>query len=108
MVTESACSTIVTVSVKYDMLWSDHFPLVISCNFNVIKPKTFLRHVRENKVILGKRHVEQLVNYNKLCNDKLKLVDFPDQFRLCADSSCHNLEHRAIIDNMYQCLIFLF
>lgn len=39
LVTKAAIDTIKKVYVKYDVYWSDHIPLFIECNFNVIVSK---------------------------------------------------------------------
>lgn len=39
MVSTVAKSVIVRVDVLNDVSWSDHFPLQITCNFNILVPK---------------------------------------------------------------------
>lgn len=102
LATESAKQTIVKVEIKYDVLWSDHFPLVIYCDLDNIKAKLPLNNIEQcNKVRWGERKTEQIALYNQLCNEQLKLIDFPSKLSGCCDFSCDDVEHTVIIDKMY-------
>lgn len=39
VVTEAALRTKVNVNIKYDAFWSDHLPLQLTCDLQVLKPK---------------------------------------------------------------------
>lgn len=107
VVSSSAMQTVVSVYVMYDVLWSDHFPLVMQCNLDCIKPKIFdtSRNEQCNKIQWGERKQEQIDVYSKLCNDSLKLIDFPYELCNCSDYVCNNLDHRCIIDKMYDDIV---
>ena len=38
LVSKSAYSSVIDVSISYDVYWSDHYPLFITFNFNTIVP----------------------------------------------------------------------
>lgn len=61
--TKSAFRSIVNVFVKYDVGWSDHFPLIVECNIDVIKSKIFNENKIINRVIWGNRNTEQIDDY---------------------------------------------
>lgn len=46
-----------------------------------------------------KQNAAQIGCYYRLCMEKLKHIDFPDE--LCSDSFCQNRDHRIVIDFMY-------
>lgn len=55
LVTKAARSTVLSASVLYDTLWSDHFPLVLECLFNHVCVKKCIFNLDENNVIWGGR-----------------------------------------------------
>jgi exonuclease III len=77
LVTESALHTVSNVKVHYDVYWSDHFPLEISCDISVIGPRAALATKETNKVVWGEREPSHINTYTMLCNDALRNVDFP-------------------------------
>lgn len=107
IVTESARDTIVKVHVQYDVFWSDHYPLIVRCNLNKLKPKVndlkANRHV--NKVIWGDRHTQQINQYHNLCCSKLRLMHFPEELATCCDGFCNKKEHNSVLDIMYSEII---
>ncbi|XP_063390109.1 uncharacterized protein LOC134675729 [Cydia fagiglandana] len=102
LTTESATKTIVNVSFNYDVIWSDHYPLCIKCNFgNIgsellyeIKPVT-------NKIIWGERKPEQVDLYNKICNERLGRINYSNDFKSCGDRCCDDDTHKKLIDALY-------
>lgn len=50
IVTQAAAPCITDIYVKHDVYWSDHFPLVIKCNFNVALSKTEVKPAPRNRV----------------------------------------------------------
>lgn len=77
LVTSSAWNTITKVHIDYGVYSSDHFPLFIECNLNVIRPKLRLAKHVDNKVLWGSRDVNQIEKYRELCNKQLRDIDFP-------------------------------
>lgn len=55
VVTEAAWQSVVDVEVLYDVYYSDHLPLLIVCDLNILRPKVALKDIARNKVIWGKR-----------------------------------------------------
>lgn len=92
---------VVDVNVKYDVYWSDHFPLVVRCNLDVIKQKAMLQHFIPNKISWGQRNAERTNAYREFCDNELKNLDFPLQCMKCCDRCSSDLRHRNIISKMY-------
>ena len=109
LVTVSASKTISNLYVKYDVYWSDHFPLVLECKLFNVKPKTVLPNCGhsndQTRVIWGDRHISQIEKYSEICQSKLREIDFPAEMDHCCDGYCHNIEHKAIIDRVYNTVI---
>lgn len=102
VVTKAAAGSILDIYPKYDVIWSDHFPLIIECDFGVIKPQIVNSKSNiVNKVLWGERKLDEIDMYSKLCHEKLRLIDFPNIFVNCADSICKNFNHRHFIDKFY-------
>lgn len=106
LTTESAARTVVNVYVKYDVTWSDHYPLCVECNLDVISSDLLCdNEPMINKVIWGERKPEQVAMYNKICHDDLSQIDFPSDLRSCCDNYCYEQGHKHIIDNLYSSII---
>lgn len=106
LVTESAWQSVVSVRVlDQQVVWSDHFPLEVKCNISIIKPHVTVQNNVRNKKIWGERNVEQILHYQKLCNDKLKYVNFPCELSECCDNLCNAREHRLVIDELYKSIV---
>lgn len=105
LVSKAAWNTILNVEILYDVYWSDHLPLQVECNLGLIRHKINVSSDRPNNVMWGIRSSEEIENYRLMCNDQLKHVDFPTQFRECADKMCNNLDHRNVINNLYQSIV---
>lgn len=59
VVSKGAVSSVRSIYVKYDILWSDHYPLVIECNLNVIAPRIYSVKPISNEVMWGDRGKQQ-------------------------------------------------
>ncbi|KAJ8714408.1 hypothetical protein PYW07_002633 [Mythimna separata] len=102
VVTQAAALCITDIFVKYDVYWSDHYPLVIKCNLNKILHKTEIKTSPRNKICWGDRNQSQITRYHNMCNSKLKCVDFPIEYQYCSGKHCNLYSHRQIIDKMYR------
>ncbi|XP_050557479.1 uncharacterized protein LOC126911962 [Spodoptera frugiperda] len=88
------------------MFWSDHLPIVIECELSAIICKNNHCSInRINKAVWGYRTKEQIKSYTKLCNSKLKLIDFPVELRQCSCDICNCKEHRIYLDKLYKDII---
>lgn len=109
LVTVSASETISNMYIKYDVYWSDHFPLVLECNLFNEKPKTVLSnrgHIKDPiRVVWGERHISQIQNYSEICHSQLREINFPVEMDKFCDGYCHNLDHKAIINRVYNTVI---
>ncbi|KAL0870260.1 hypothetical protein ABMA27_005292 [Loxostege sticticalis] len=101
VVTEAAWKLIIDSKVLYDTYWSDHFPLITTCNFNLSKSKFMYKSDKYNSVKWGARSDDQIRRYQELCNQRLKLLDFPELFAKCCFDFCHDFSHRNTIDKFY-------
>lgn len=96
VVTESAFDSLKSVEVMYDVTWSDHFPMFIVCELNVI---ISINSVGNSVTVWGNSHLEQSKKCGELCNKDLKhIIDFPDECRDCCDYFCSDREHHMVID----------
>jgi hypothetical protein len=102
IVTQAAKQTVISAWVDYDILWSDHFPLIIECNLSLLVAKLEqLINYNSKNVIWGDRNEELVANYIAKCHKRLRLIDFPSECKLCADFYCDNREHRQVLDRLY-------
>lgn len=104
LVTDAARRSIVSVSVMYDVYWSDHLPLIVECDLLKINYKVINKLLNENSinnVIWGERTIEQIKEYHDLCNSSLSLINIPCELGGCSDVSCDHFEHRSYLDKMY-------
>lgn len=99
--TKSAVSSILNVYVKYDVLWSDHYPLIIECNLDIVKPKYTSTYKVVNEILWGNRKPEEILLFTNLCHEKLRAIDFPEEFRSCSDFTCESTDHTLLIDKLY-------
>lgn len=105
VVTKAARDSVVNVRVIYDVFWSDHYPLVIECLFDKISHKQRNVKYTENKVVWGERSSEQIQCYTMACHDRLRFIDFLEDFRNCCDKICKQHCHRKCIDIMYNDIV---
>ncbi|KAG7299102.1 hypothetical protein JYU34_017603 [Plutella xylostella] len=105
LVTNFAYNCIRKVSVRYDVSWSDHFPLMIDCDFDVLPPKTVEPPLLPSRVIWGIRDTEQIGIYSEMCHNRLREIDFPDDLRQCSDKICDNVKHKLVIEKMYKQIV---
>lgn len=80
--TEAAKKTIVNIKINYNISWSDHFPLQIECNLNMVLPKIDLKNFVPNPVTWGERDSRQIIKYTQLCTSKLREICYPPEFRI--------------------------
>ena len=105
VVTEAAWQCISSISIIYDMYWSDHLPLTINCNLHLTLGKVNFNKIVINKIKWGNRNKQQTDCYFNICNDQLKHVILPNECEDCFKKICHNKSHRSIIDKLYDSLI---
>lgn len=103
IVTDSAWSVIRDITVMHDVFWSDHFPVLIECNLDLLKPVINVQNdnIFDKRVLWGERPTDQIDLYNSICNDKLKEIDFPDSLRHCCGRLCVDVNHHKLIDSLY-------
>lgn len=102
--TEAARNLIVDVHVVNDVFFSDHFPLVIECNIDLLVPridKLSDQHV--NKVNWGHRSSDQIRLYTKFCDELLGSLMWPGLS--CSRGQCLGssdpCDHSIEIDQVY-------
>ncbi|KAL0852559.1 hypothetical protein ABMA27_016978 [Loxostege sticticalis] len=106
IVTKAARQSVVDVSVlNQNVYWSDHYPLCIECDINKCLPKLVTTVQSYSKVRWGVRDESQILKYTEACNARLRLIDFPEEFRDCADKICCNIDHKLKITALYQDIV---
>ncbi|XP_063358893.1 uncharacterized protein LOC134648321 [Cydia amplana] len=108
--TSAGMDGIVDVFINYDVYCSDHYPLVIKCNLNLVKPKMYKSNncaIFNGKCVTwGERTSDEIEKYDNKCSELLKMIDFPSDLRDCCGSCClNNSDHCKIIDQIYLKLI---
>lgn len=89
----------------YDVAWSDHFPLQIICNFDVLPRSTKNVKIYPNRVTWGIRSNEQIEIFSDICHKRLRNIDFPSELRMCSDNICDIKEHKLVINKLYKNII---
>lgn len=46
-----------------------------------------------NQIISGERDSNQINSNSNFCNDNLKIINFPSEFKSCADKMCNDMTH---------------
>jgi hypothetical protein len=106
IVTTAARPIVTNVSVLYGVYNSDHIPMLIECNVNLINCKMLNNNnLINNKVVWGERDEKQIKKYHDFCNLKLRLIDFPTECSNCANGLCRNTEHYLLLEKMYKNII---
>ncbi|XP_028168859.1 uncharacterized protein LOC114358896 [Ostrinia furnacalis] len=104
--TKSATNSDVNIKVLYDIFWSDHFPLEITIDMGKLSYcKKQESDFKSDKAVWGERNQSQINKYFELCSEKLRTIDFPEEFRSCANRHCSSLDHKLIIDKMYDNIV---
>lgn len=101
IVTQAAWRTITDITIRKDVFWSDHLPVEIICNLNIVTPKVTMPSQHCNKINWGIRNPLQIQEYQGLCNSKFSKMHLPEAFKDCCDKSCKKLSHRAHLDKWY-------
>ncbi|XP_063539546.1 uncharacterized protein LOC134748704 [Cydia strobilella] len=106
VLSQSAVLSVRNVYVNNNCVtWSDHFPIFLECDLNVIVPRlsrtTRQVHVDKN-VIWGERTTEQIVVYRNECHQRLRLINFPIELESCADRYCQEQGHKKVLDRLYE------
>ncbi|KAG7308299.1 hypothetical protein JYU34_006995 [Plutella xylostella] len=106
VVTSSARKSVIDAYVRYnDVYWSDHYPLVIVCDFTCIPSKFVNSNSVKNLILWGQRPPCSVNKYNKLCNAELREIDFPAEFVSCCNNMCTDQSHKLILNNMYDKIV---
>ncbi|CAH2093831.1 unnamed protein product [Euphydryas editha] len=105
VVTQAAKHSVRNIYVLYDVFWSDHFPLVIECNIDVLSPRKYVIPTCLNEVSWGERSLEQVNTYQRECQIRLSAIDAPHELRECFNSTCNNIGHENIIVKLYNDIV---
>ncbi|XP_022823639.1 uncharacterized protein LOC111354417 [Spodoptera litura] len=105
LVTNAARQSVSAASVLYNTYWSDHYPVSILCNLNLVEPKISIPTGCINRIVWGERDSLQIAKFKDICQSRLREVDFPSELRNCSDNLCCNKSHKILLDNMYDEII---
>jgi hypothetical protein len=100
IVTSAARHSVSTAEILYNTYWSDHYPVSILCNFNLVKPMICIPTVNVNKMVWGDRELTQIAKFETMCHTRLREIDFPSELRNCSDNMCNEISHKMLLDNM--------
>jgi hypothetical protein len=69
--TKAAISSVMRTYVEYNVLWSDHFPLVMECSLDTVLPRKLIKqNMEENHVLWGERNSYEIDMYRNECSSK--------------------------------------
>ncbi|CAF4843312.1 unnamed protein product [Pieris macdunnoughi] len=107
LVTDAARHSISKVYIMYDVLWSDHYPLILHFNIKIISKKlsSIQSNSVNNNVRWGQRSEEEILLYQSECNKRLKSIDFTEIFTDCAGCYCDRPNHQGAIDILYNNIV---
>ncbi|XP_061729061.1 uncharacterized protein LOC133533986 [Cydia pomonella] len=105
IVTKSARQTVRNITVRQDVYWSDHYPLIVECDLNKVQIKCTTAKSPLEGVFWGERQPAQVDLYHDLCNNGLKQLKFPMECKDCAGRTCTNSNHYKVLDNIYSTII---
>lgn len=103
--TEVATKSVSSVNIRYEVSWSDHFAVELVCDLQVLVPKLAQQGYVPDSATWGDRDRAQINQYWEVCSANLRDIDFPNDMQKCGDIACNNLEHRLIIDKMYDKIV---
>jgi hypothetical protein len=98
---KAAVKSIEKVYVDRDIFWSDHYPLVMEFNIDIVLPKKNSSMCRINQVVWGERTPEQIDLYRQECNQRLRLINCSPELNSCCDKMCDKSYHKMVIDRLY-------
>ncbi|XP_073959129.1 uncharacterized protein [Choristoneura fumiferana] len=106
VLTQSAVPSVHNVYVNNCVTWSDHFPIILECDLNIITPR-IKNHIQvpNKNVLWGTRTAEQVTQFREECDQRLSSISLPSELMSCADTYCHEPRHRYIIDVLYDNVI---
>ncbi|VVD01206.1 unnamed protein product, partial [Leptidea sinapis] len=105
VVSQSAAVSVCNVYVKYDVVWSDHFPLIWEFELKCLSPITLTFNKSINKVRWRDKSADQISLYSSECHKRLRHIDFNSDFEKCADRYCNNPAHSLLIDKLYSDIV---
>ncbi|XP_063365982.1 uncharacterized protein LOC134654471 [Cydia amplana] len=105
LVSELVLKSIVDIKINNEVYWSDHFPMVLEININIVRCKVNLGNRPRNYVIWGERSSEQVGEYHDTCNNRLRDIDLPEELKKCCGRNCDNVGHHMIINHLYSRIV---
>ncbi|KAL0851461.1 hypothetical protein ABMA28_007258 [Loxostege sticticalis] len=88
-----------------DMFVSDHLPIYLECNLDIVRPRRTTLDVQRSTVIWGERNESQINAYRELCHNGLRQIDFPPELAECSHGLCDVTSHRLILDDFYEQIV---
>lgn len=110
LVTKAARDTIVSVKVDYDTCWSDHLPLIVECDIQVVINKCAViddsnRHNNMKSITWGNRNNNQIDMYRKYCSENFAELKYSSHCSNCDNFNC--IEHLYRVDEFYDKIILV-
>lgn len=97
---------ILVIGFKYIFEDTQLIVLCVGANAKWKIAKRFIVTFEQSNTITWRlRSLEKIEKYFEICNSQLKCVDFPCEFRNCADKMCNDVDHRKFMDKLYENII---
>ena len=83
---------------------SDHAPVVLSLNINIdLHVCASISHISRKK--WNNASLDQIDSYKSVLNDKLSVIDMPNDCLTCENVLCNNNDHANLIQQMHDDII---
>ena len=104
--TDDACSSILEMSVMYNMCTSDHMPIQISIDFDAMPMLTNQTNDRlQGRVKWSDTSEADVIKYRHRSQSNLSNVNVRSEALLCKDPNCKNTDHTSQLDSFYNDII---
>ena len=86
--------------ILYDSISSDHFPLKMELNVNLLPPLRQVRHRPEAKIKWNFHDMRKREDYGRILTDKLRNITINPASVSCFQTICSNSDHHECITEM--------
>ena len=103
--TSQAHSSISTIYVNYDMQSSDHFPLSICIDINIVPMLDMQGSDSQSTLNWGKASDSERSAYTDNCSELLGNIQLPREAVCCSIASCDDFSHIHSIASLYSDIV---
>ncbi|XP_013184716.2 uncharacterized protein LOC106130423 [Amyelois transitella] len=105
VVSQSAYQSVVDIRIEEGVYMSDHFPIFMTCNLEIVRQKLIKHDLPCGKITWGDRKESEISTYQHACNASLRDIQFPEEFVECSFGFCSQADHCKILDNLYEKIV---